>query len=174
MKDFECLQLYSSLLLNNEVWKYYFGIYPCQKCWFLLHPQPLLGLSQIVDPEALEGQGSQISLRKDSATLPQYYIVLSASFQSFLTKIPRSKAPTVFWQKLWRQRSGHIQSRQYSVLWAPSPPGGSTAVALLRLALGAPVGMATFCLPHQDLYHLLPVIFLHALLGEYMLCSLCS
>ena len=55
-----------------------------------------LGLRQIVDPEPLEGQGSQVPLRKDSATLPKYCIVVSASFQSFLPKIPKSRILTVF------------------------------------------------------------------------------
>lgn len=112
-----------------------------------------LALSQFIDAEPLKGRGGQIPLRKDSATLPKYYVVVSASFQSFLPIVLNSKTDSslanILEMVVWPSWS--ILGGQYSVLQDAGHPGGCTAVMLLRLTPGAPV-TTTFSWPHQGLW----------------------
>lgn len=156
-----------SVLLKNEIWKYSLCIYSCQKCWFLAALQPRPSPKWFIDPASLEGRRGQILFKKDSARLPKHYIVVSASFQSFLQGVLNSTEgsdsslaatlETVIWSSL-----KYSWWTVFSVAGS-QPPRWLTAVTLLGLAPGAPVnnGHTLLARPRfvgyaRYIYHLLP------------------
>lgn len=68
-----------------------FVFFLAKKACFLTALNHFPVLSLFTDPEPLEGRGGWIPIREHSATLPKYYIVVSALFLSFLQEILNPK-----------------------------------------------------------------------------------
>lgn len=140
-------------------------IYSCQKCWFLIHPQPLPSPEPVHRCRTSWRKGRPDPLKKGLCYLAE---ILCSGF-SFLSELPASGPKIQDWQFFGKHcGDGGLAilevflGGQYSALQDAGHPGGCTAVMLLRLTPRPPV-TATFSWPHQGLW----VSTVHSLSPSY-------